>query len=278
MFGYIVIQKPELKIKDFEAYNAFYCGLCKTLKKRHGISGQAALNYDLTMILLLLTGLYEPETDWGKTRCFVHPLGNHAKATNLFSAYCADMNILLADEKLKDDVADEKKISARLYHLVLKRKARKVRAIYPEKAAVISDSLKELAAAEKRGETNLDLVSGCFGKILATVCCYKDDVWTEELNRFGFFLGKFIYLLDAYDDLSRDLEKGCYNPLIPLKDDVDFEEKIQRILEMMMSEAAKAFEILPIVTYSDILKNILYGGVWLKYYARRKKDQKTDDE
>ncbi len=278
MFGYIVIHKSELKIKDFEAYNAFYCGLCKTLKKRHGISGQATLNYDLTMVVLLLTGLYEPEISWGKTRCLAHPLGNHTTAVNVFSAYCADMNVLLADEKLKDDVADEKKLSAPLSHLILNRKARKVRALYPEKAAVITASLQELAAAEERGETNLDLVSGCFGKVLATVCCYKDDVWQEELNRFGFFLGKFIYLLDAYDDLSHDLKKGCYNPLIPLKDHEDFEERVYRILEMMMSEAARAFEILPIVTYSEILRNILYGGVWLKYFAKREKDQKTDDD
>lgn len=278
MFGYIVINKPELKIKDFEAYNAFYCGLCKTLKKRRGISGQATLNYDLTMIVLLLTGLYEPETTWGKTRCLAHPLGNHATATNAYSAYCADMNVLLADEKLKDDIADEKKISSWFYHLILKRKARKVRDLYPEKAEIITTSLKELTAAETKGETNLDVVSGCFGKVLAAVCCYKDDIWKEELDRFGFFLGKFIYLLDAYDDLSQDLKKGCYNPLIPLKDEAGFEEKIYEILEMMMAEAAKAFEILPIVTYSEILRNILYGGVWLKYFARREKEQKTDDK
>lgn len=278
MFGYIVIQKPELKIKDFEAYNGFYCGLCKTLKKHHGIRGQATLNYDLTMIVLLLTGLYEPATVWSKTRCLAHPLGRHPKAVNIFSAYCADMNVLLADEKLKDDVADEKKLSSRFGHLALKGRAEKVRRRYPEKAAVITASLRELAAAEERGETDLDLVSGCFGKVLAAVCCYKEDVWQEELCRFGFFLGKFIYLLDAYDDLAHDIEKGCYNPLIPLKDREDFEERVYGILEMMMSEAAKAFEILPIVIYSEILRNILYGGVWLKYFARREKDQKTDDQ
>ena len=62
MFGYVVINKPELKIKDYEAYQSYYCGLCRSLKKRHGFLGQMTLNYDMTMAVILLSGLYEPET------------------------------------------------------------------------------------------------------------------------------------------------------------------------------------------------------------------------
>lgn len=275
MFGYIVVNKPELKIKDFETYNAFYCGLCKTLKKRHGIAGETTLNYDLTMIVLLLTGLYEPGTTWRKFRCFVHPLGRHTAAVNEYSAYCADMNVLLAYEKLNDDVKDENKLSSRFYRLFLKNKVKKIYTLYPEKVKIIQTALKELGEAEARGETNLDLVSGYFGRILETVCCYKEDVWSQELKHFGFFLGKFIYLLDAYDDMEHDLKKGCYNPLLSRRDDTNFEKRIEEILEMMMTEVARAFEILPIVTYSEILKNILYGGVWIKYFAKREKEPKN---
>lgn len=275
MFGYIVINKPELKIRDFETYNAFYCGLCKTLKQRHGIAGQATLNYDLTMVALLLTALYEPETDWRHFRCAVHPSGRHTAAVNAYSAYCADMNLLLTYEKLNDDVEDEGKKSSRFFRLFLKRKVKKVVSRYPEKAKAIRAALKELSAAENRGETDLDLVAGCFGRVLEAVCCYQDDVWAKELRRFGFYLGKFIYLLDAYDDLENDAAKGNYNPLLVQRDEPGFEERFEEVLKMMMAEVAQAFEILPIVSYAEILRNILYGGVWTKYIAKREKEPKS---
>ena len=41
----------------------------------------------------------------------------------------------------------------------------------------------------------------------------KQDRWEPYLRKFGFFLGKFIYIMDAYDDLEKDLKNGSYNPL-----------------------------------------------------------------
>lgn len=61
MFGYVVINKPELKIKDFDKYQEYYCGLCQSLKQNHGRRGQLTLNYDLNFVGILLSSLYEPE-------------------------------------------------------------------------------------------------------------------------------------------------------------------------------------------------------------------------
>ena len=274
MFGYVVINKPELKIKDYDTYQAYYCGLCRSLKKRHGFLGQMTLNYDMTMVVLLLTGLYEPETTEKRFRCFVHPLGRHMARQNRFSDYAADMNVLMAYEKAMDDVVDEKKISARLLSSLLRPKAKKVRSRYPRQAAVITENLRSLYEAEKRGETDLDTLAGYFGKIMETVVVYKEDYFQRDLARFGFFLGKFIYLLDAYDDMEKDLKNGAFNPLISMKDRLDFEERVEEILEMMMAEAARSFELLPIIEDADILRNIIYGGVWTKYLAKKQKVQK----
>ncbi|MCD8242159.1 MAG: DUF5685 family protein, partial [Lachnospiraceae bacterium] len=60
MFGYIMVHQPELKVREYETYRASYCGLCRSLKKRHGRIGQMTLSFDMTFIALLLTGLYEP--------------------------------------------------------------------------------------------------------------------------------------------------------------------------------------------------------------------------
>lgn len=274
MFGYVVVNKPELKIKDFDTYQGYYCGLCRSLKKRHGFIGQMTLNYDMTMVVLLLTGLYEPETTEKRFRCLVHPIGRHMAKQNRFSDYAADMNVLMAYEKAMDDVLDENKISARFLSTLLRPKAKKVRSRYPRQAAIITENLRDLAAAEKRGETDLDTLAGYFGRIMEAVVIYKEDYFQRDLAHFGFFLGKFIYLLDAYDDLEQDEKKGCFNPLISMKDRPDFEGRVEEILEMMMAEAARAFQMLPIIDCGDILRNIIYGGVWTKYLAKKQKVQK----
>lgn len=274
MFGYVVVNKPELKIKDYELYRAYYCGLCRSLRRRHGFWGQMTLNYDMTMVVLLLTGLYETETTEKRFRCLVHPLGRQRAIQNKFTDYAADMNLLLSYEKAMDDVLDEGKLSARLFSSLLRPKAKRVRARYPRQAEVITENLRSLTDAEKRNEKNLDVLSGYFGRIMETVMLWKEDPFSRDLRRFGFFLGKFIYLLDAYDDLEADEKNGCFNPLLPMKEYVNFEERIEEILEMMMTEAARAFEMLPVIENTDILRNILYGGVWTRFLAKKKKEKK----
>ena len=94
---------------------------------------------------------------------------------------------------------------------------------------------------------------------------YKEDTWEPVLRRMGFFLGKFIYLLDAYDDLEKDIKKKNYNPLKPLYGEKDYEERCRELLLMMMAECSSEFEKLPCIQDEEILRNILYAGVWTKY-------------
>ena len=113
------------------------------------------------------------------------------------------------------------------------------------------------------------IVSGTFGTLLAELFAYREDVWEQTLRRMGFFLGKFIYILDAYDDLEEDRKNGAYNPLLAKSTEEGFDDWCRRILTMMMAECCSAFEMLPIVTNIEILRNILYAGVWTKYDAVR---------
>ena len=103
MFGYIVMNKPEIKMKDFDMYRTFYCGLCRELREKYGISGQITLSYDMTFVIMLLSGLYEPKTYKGTTRCILHPVKKQPVRKNVMTEYCADMNILLTYYKCLDD-------------------------------------------------------------------------------------------------------------------------------------------------------------------------------
>lgn len=265
MFGYICINKPELKVKEYQRYHAFYCGLCRTLLKKYGRLGQMTLSYDVTFLILLLSGLYEEDANHSKHGCLVHPAKKHDMLMNEITEYAADMNIALTYHKFIDNWNDERKLSGLAGSKAFLKKYRRIEKKYPRQCSKIEQSLKELNECEKRNETNLDIVSRCFGELMAEVFVYRQDQWEKNLRNMGFYLGKFIYLMDAYDDLEKDKKNNSYNPLIHSCNGENFEEEIRNILNMMMSQCSIEFEKLPIIQDVELLRNILYAGVWSKY-------------
>lgn len=349
MFGYVNVNKPELKMKDFYKYKAYYCGLCKTLKDRFGRFGQLTLSYDMTFLVILLTSLYESSTKQEKKRCMVHPVKSHAVLRNEITEYVADMNIVLTYHHLMDDWQDEKSLAGLAGSKVLRRAYKKISKSYPRQCDQIRESLNQLKELEEEYRVNmkavvevnkhinmlnekqtenqaenqtenqteniaknqienqtenlaekqkdkqidyqtdneamneatneatneadkvinedaeLDFVSRCFGELMAALFVYKEDVWKNSLKKIGFYLGKYIYILDAYDDLQQDMKKCSYNPLIRVHANKSFEADIEQFLTMMMAECTEEFEKLPCLLDVDILRNILYSGVWMKY-------------
>ena len=279
MFGYVVMNKPEIKFKDFDMYRSFYCGLCRELKERYGLSGQITLTYDMTFVILLLSGLYEPPTKKGTTRCIVHPVRRQPVRRNAITEYAADMNIFLTYYKCKDDWNDERSIPGLVFGKLLENKEKKSEKLWSKKVQTIVSCLDELSELEKENATDIDRVSGCFGRIMAEIFAYREDVWEPTLRRMGFYFGKFIYLLDAYDDVEEDVKKGNYNPFS--KDYIikGFDDRVKSMLMMMMAETCREFEKLPIIKYTDILRNILYSGVWCRFEnvsGKRKKEQEKE--
>ena len=278
MFGYIIVNKSELKFKEFDIYHSYYCGLCRALKERYGVTGQLSLSYDMTFILMLLTELYEPETKVDECKCIAHPFEKHTTRSNILTDYIADMNVLFTCYKCQDDWEDEKKLMRLLYGRLLEGKSSGMKALYGQKVHTISLLMQNFSEAERAGTADIDTMAGLFGEVMAQIVECREDEWSENLRRLGFFLGKFIYLMDAYEDVEEDIRKNNYNPLKKLYAEPDFEERCRTILTMMMSECCKEFEKLPIVENVDILRNILYSGVWCRYEMvrnnRLKKAQK----
>ena len=185
MFGYIIVHKPELKVREYETYKASYCGLCRSLKKRHGRIGQMTLSYDMTFLALLLTGLYEPETITGCERCIAHPVNRHHFRQNQYFDYAADMNVLLTFYKCLDDWQDEKKLWARIFSWMLMPKMKKIRKLYGEKAQMTADNLKALRELEKKNICDIDKSAGFFGRIMAELFVCREDEWAEKLRKMA---------------------------------------------------------------------------------------------
>ena len=130
---------------------------------------------------------------------------------------------------------------------------------------------------EAENNMDEDLCAGCFGRIMACLFTPKNDVWKPRLKRLGFYLGKYIYLLDAYCDIEHDIRHNCYNPL---KDtwydaDADFSSYCEQLLRMMIAQSARAFEELPLLRDAELMRNILYAGVWSAFAANPPAEKAT---
>ena len=266
MFGYVAPNGKQLDEQALAEYRAGYCGICRTLNERAGLPGRCMLSYDMTFLYALLTALYEPETVRGERRCIVHPAKKQPYAVNEFSEYVADMNFLLGYYKLEDNWLDDKNIACRAGMGALKKSYQKISAERQAQLQVIEREMKNLHDIENSGEpVEMDAAANCFGRMLGSLFAVKPDIWQNTLYEVGAALGRFIYMMDAYEDLPKDGKKGSYNPLASIADAPDFEQRAYELLTLPMVECTRAFETLPLADGIETLRNILYAGVWLRF-------------
>ena len=118
---------------------------------------------------------------------------------------------------------------------------------YPRQTNAIEQYMEKLATYEAEKQTNIDLVAGLTGEMLGEIFAWKQDEWYDELKTLGFYLGKFIYLMDAYEDRDKDEKKDSYNPLryLDTEDEQEYETLCRLMMTSMISECAKSFERLP---------------------------------
>ena len=278
MFGYVVADRSNLTQVQVARYRECYCGLCRAIGQRHGQHSRLSLTYDMTFLVLLLDSLYEPHVDAGASRCLVHPMHKQLHRVSKYTEYAADLNVALAYYNCLDDWQDDHSVPKLLYAKSLAKSFGAIQERWPRQCAAIRSCLARLAEYEAAGSEDLDAVSGCFGELMAELFDYKQDHWSPELRSLGFHLGKFIYLMDAYDDLARDKRKGAYNPLKTMSEQPGYEEEMREIFELLLARCAKCFERLPCVEDADLLRNILYSGVWLKYNCNNAKRSGRDAE
>ena len=274
MFGYVTIAPGTLSAESQVRYRAHYCGLCHALQRRHGLVGCMTLSYDVTFLYLLLSSLYEPEETHANARCLPHPFKPHAYIHNELADYCCDMNIAVAYHKCLDDWQDDHSLLGRAEAALLEKAYRRVSAQYPDKCREIECCLKDLSAIEKQDGSQLDAAANLSARMLGILYQYRNDLWTDTLRRIGEGLGRFIYLMDAYDDLEKDIRRGRFNALRFYHEREDYEPFIRESLTLLIAECTDAFETLPLVQDMDILRNILYSGCWTRYQQKQMKRER----
>ena len=266
MFGYVRINKMDLTFREYEHYKAYYCGLCKYLKRNHTELSRMTINYDITFLMVLLSSIYQPSAQVFHEKCIVDPVKKKKHIINEITEYAASMNILLAYYKLEDDVNDEGDIKSRLVRRAYRKSFKTAYDKYPQKADFIKACLGELRSLEEDQSTSIDQTSNCFARLLEEIFDYKDDEYRDRLRKVGFNIGKYIYIMDAYEDLDEDIEKGRYNPFTDYKDDREaLKLRVDKLFGMTLSRLEEAILDLDIKVNKSIIDNIIYSGVYLRY-------------
>lgn len=271
MFGYVTADKPNMLIKDFTMYRAFYCGICVSMGKRYGQFKRLLTNYDVTFLAIFLHAVMEQKVEHKISGCILNPFKKKViiKNNNLMDRIC-DITVLLAAYKIKDNISDEGGIKHRLLGRILKKAIKKAKRREKYISDVISDSVIKLNILEKTKCDNIDELAHPFALMLKNIGGYVlEDKADEYILNVFYNLGRWIYIIDAIDDVESDFKKGNFNPLISsigeFKDKKSFLELYKNDLTFLINSAYNAikhnYEFIELEMYEGIITNILWYGL-----------------
>ena len=262
MFGYVKINKDELKMREYNVFRSYYCGLCKTLKTEYGYFSRFGLNYDSVFLALLLSSVTEDEYDCTREICMAHPLEKKAIAkTNRSLSYSAAVMMILAFLKLEDDIRDEHSIKAAIEYFLLIGARRKIKKRCGELFDTCRKEINKLSALEKNNCNDIDKLADSFAHLLEILFVpdfLHDETQKRIIGHMGYLIGRFIYIADAYEDIEKDRKKKNFNPFLincPKK------EEIKELLTFNLSSLAGSYELLNLKINKPILDNIIYLGL-----------------
>ncbi len=287
MFGYITPFIPELKVKDKELYQSYYCGLCRALGK-YGLGSKLSLTYDATFAAALLASVTGTEPVFEHRACAMHPSRGKMPVVSgdEIMDFCAAVCVLLAKYKVLDDAQDGKPLRKAALPVLatgIKRAEKK----YPAVADVLEAGLKKLGAIENIEFHEPDEAPLLFGSVLGDLLCACPGLAEEVkpiLSELGRKLGGFVYVIDAWDDREEDEKRGTYNMFKYLAFP-DMKEACAAMLDMYINSAVLAYDLLDLKLNKLLLDNIMYVGLGARAAEvlngeskRRKEKEKTDAE
>lgn len=278
MFGYIKICKPEMRIRDYESYRAVYCSLCKELGRRFGILARFTLNYDNAFLAVLKMSLSDEQPCFQKCRCGFNPFVKCCKCGNGQKeiSFAANTAMIMIYYKVKDNLHDDTflhKIPMWLLYPFVSYAHKKASRRYPDVEQAVSRYIKAQTEVEANPNVILDVAAEPTARVLSELFAMdcEDENQALVLNRLGYCIGRWIYLMDAIDDLEEDIKNKSFNPFllnhrilensITTQTITEIRKYAQGVLNLTAGEAAKAFELLDTYKFREILHNIIYLGL-----------------
>ena len=275
MFGYVQLHKPEIKMGEYEQYRGVYCTLCRRLGKRYGLPARMTLSYDMTFLALLYMALEENDPAFCDGRCSFNPTKKCARCQNTVGTdLAADIGILLTYYKLQDTLTDEgvwKRLGARCLLPFAEGAHRRAAKRRPEADGWTAAMMEAQQTVERDNIPSVDRAAEPFAHLLGQLAqsLSADERQQTVLQRLGYCLGRWIYLLDAAEDLPEDVAAGRYNPYAAnhglTSADPDAVKAVRECaaptLNACLAECIAAYNLLDIRRFDGIIRNILEQGM-----------------
>lgn len=266
--------KGEMKIKEYELFRAYYCGVCKSMGKNFGPLCRLGLNYDSVFLGLLLSSINKESISLERESCIANPLKKKWIVKNSKSVdFSADINIILTYYKLQDDWIDERKLLSKIGHMILTPGYKRASINNIRAELIIKESLARLHDLENKRCDSMDEAADPFGELVKSImslgCQWNNGNNKKAIEWMGYNVGKWIYIIDAFDDMEKDIKNKNYNPLLlqydyrgeeAAKFKNRIKEEIRFNLVHTLAQAASAFELLD-MNNKSIIENIIYLGM-----------------
>ena len=271
MFGYVRPPVNALPQEELERFRRMYCGLCHTLSRRYGQAARFILNYDFTYLAILLSSGEEGRRS--AARCYTSPLKKRAHLEpDAAMELAADESVILAYWQLRDGVADHGLVSGLKYRAgagLLEHAYRKAAALRPDFDDAVCRQLGILSELEQENDPSMDRAADSFAVLLSYAAGeVTDPVRRRILEQLLYHLGRWVYLIDAADDMKKDIAEGGYNPVslrYGLSDGVwtpESRREFALTLDHSIHQMAAAFELWDFGVWAPILQVTFYQGLF----------------
>lgn len=269
MFGFIRPLRSELKVREWERFQSVYCGLCHTIREEYGMIQTVMLSYDCTYLALVLCALEQESCSACKRRCITHPFRKRScAASSAGMRHAAAVSVILTYHQLGDTVADEhgiKRAGAWILQKLMRHGYQRAARRLPEFDHVTRECLCELNELECKQTASIDQPADTFARILRAAVP-QDSPNTRILREMFYHTGRWIYLIDACDDIEDDFASGSYNPIrlrwkLQQPDLTPIKQELNHTLLQSLAASYHAYALLEPCRDAGIIENILCQGL-----------------
>ena len=272
MFGYVKTDKPEMKIKEYEVYRGLYCSLCKAMGKHFGVFSRLTLSYDITFLVLTRFSFMGTLPCFEGGRCAFNPAKKCSYCNNAEEElrYASAVAMMMFYHKVRDNISDGSVLKKLLMYMLLPwamLKYKKAKRMYGEIADIIAECMLKQTEAENKNSAVTDEAAHQSADALGKIAAYNMNDPEGNIYRFGYGIGKWVYLTDAFDDIESDLKGGSYNVFVNkynLREE-KFTDEIKQDIAATINMASilfiNAYESIDSKSLKPIMENIIYEGM-----------------
>ncbi|MGN0622223.1 MAG: DUF5685 family protein [Porcipelethomonas sp.] len=268
MFGYIRPFKPYMRFCEYNVYSAFYCGLCKSLGREYGQFFRLMLSYDFAFLSLLSGAYSTSELTITRQRCVIHPLKKRPCLCSCKELeYASAAAVISVYHKICDSINDSKALLSlffRFMKLIAMRGYKKASYRFPHLSVIVEKQMKEQFRLEREKCSSVDAACEPTAQIMSAIAegISENEEQKKALSGFGYHLGRFIYIADAFEDIEKDRKTGSYNPFSVTGNTAEnAEENAMKNINLTLGMIAEYYSRMNVSKFKEIIDNVVYLGL-----------------